>query len=116
MATKKSPVDYVLSTITENYINFNGRARRAEYWWFVLFNIILSVVMSILMRILPFGKILYTIVSFALLLPGLGVAIRRMHDTDHRGWWLLCPIYNFILTLLPGTAGSNRFGDDPKAH
>ena len=115
MAAQKSPIEHVLSVLTQNYKNFNGRACRAEYWWFFLFTIIVSLVTSFIARKIPFLGIISLVVSIALLIPGIAVSIRRMHDTDHRGWWVLCPLYNIILLILPGTNGNNRFGANPIA-
>ncbi|CAB3759096.1 hypothetical protein GQ57_20245 [Burkholderia sp. MSh2] len=53
--------------------------------------------------------------NLALLIPSVAVGVRRMHDTDHSGWWLLCPVVNLVYLFIPGTVGENRFGDDPKA-
>ncbi len=109
-----------VQSVLTNYAKFDGRARRSEYWWFVLFNVIVSIVAGILDQILiaiiGFGFI-GIIASLALLIPGLAVAIRRLHDTDRSGWWLLIilvPVLGFLamiyFTVLEGTKGENRFG------
>lgn len=88
----------------QNYANFKGRASRAEYWWWVLFTVILGLVGSSIH--LSLGNA----ASFVTLLPTLAVAVRRMHDVDRVGWFTLVPIYNFILGVRQGDAGENRFG------
>jgi len=104
----------------KKYAVFSGRARRKEYWMFVLFNFIAAFIIGLIAGALGLsndsgGNILSSLYSLAILLPGLGLAIRRMHDTDHSGWWLLVPIVNVVFTLVEGTKGDNKFGPDPKA-
>jgi len=59
-------------------------------------------------------KILSNIYTFAVLIPSIAVIVRRMHDVDKSGWFILIPIYNFILAVTEGTKGSNHYGNDPK--
>lgn len=99
-----------ISSVFKHYAVFRGRARRREYWYFFVFNSLVSTALSAIGIQEIMG--LYFLV---MLLPGLAVAVRRMHDTDHSGWFLLVPIYNLILAFTEGTAGDNRFGSDPKA-
>ncbi len=54
-----------------------------------------------------------TVYALAILVPSFGVAIRRMHDTEHSGWWCIVPIVNIIFAVMPGTKGENKFGEDP---
>lgn len=111
------------------YVGFGGRARRAEYWWFFLFSLLVGIVTSILDSVLgtdfegssTSGGVLNLIASLALLLPSLAVAVRRLHDTDRTGWWLLIgliPLVGAIVLLVffvqDGTPGPNRFGPSPK--
>ena len=96
-----------------NFANFSGRARRSEYWFFVLFNIIFSILLNIIGFKLDF-PFLGTIYSVAVLIPSLAVAVRRMHDVGKSGWYILIPIYNLILALSEGTRGDNEYGSDPK--
>ncbi len=114
--------------VLKNYVGFSGRARRKEYWMFVLFNIIALIIAMVLDRVLGlaseqygYGPI-YALYALAVLLPGLAVGVRRLHDTDKSGWWLLLaliPILGAIVLLvffvIEGTHGDNRFGPDPKA-
>ena len=108
-----------VKTCFAKYATFSGRAPRSEYWWFCLFQALGSIVLGILDGV--FGTfnaqagigLLGGIWSLALLLPGLAVAVRRYHDKDFRGWWILVPIVNVVLLFLKGTEGENRFGPDP---
>lgn len=103
--------------VIQNYANFEGRARRKEYWMFVLFNALISIAIGfvdILILDKPDGLNLSNIYSLALLLPTLAVGVRRMHDLDKSGWYLLIPFYNFILSVTEGDTGTNEYGDDPK--
>ncbi len=99
-----------ISSVFKHYAVFRGRARRREYWYFFLLNSLVSTAVSAI----GIQEIL-GIYVLVMLLPGMAVAVRRMHDTDHSGWFLLVPIYSLILLFTEGTAGNNRFGPDPKA-
>ncbi|WP_431243399.1 DUF805 domain-containing protein [Flavobacterium sp. P21] len=101
--------------VLENYANFNGRARRREYWLFFLGNIIIAFILSFVAALIsPSLSIIGNIYSLAVLIPGIAVAIRRMHDVGKSGWFILIPIYNFILACAEGEKGSNQYGSDPK--
>jgi uncharacterized membrane protein YhaH (DUF805 family) len=101
-----------------NYATFSGRAARSEYWYWTLFTIIASVVAEIIDSVLGLGLVGF-IVSLALLLPSIAVAVRRLHDIDRTGWWLLIAFTGVGIILLivwdciQGTTGPNRFGPDP---
>lgn len=108
------------SLVIKNYINFNGRARRKEYWMYFLFNTLFLVITIIIDSILklnftnkPYG-LFYSIYSLATLLPSISVAVRRMHDVGKSGWFLLIPIYNLILAVTEGDSQSNEYGNNPK--
>lgn len=108
-----------IKSCLENYVTFSGRARRAEYWYWVLFTFVTGVILGIVDGILGV-EVLGTLFSLATLLPGIAVAVRRMHDTDRSGWWVLIniiPIVGWIIFIIwaatKGTAGDNRFGPDP---
>jgi len=105
---------YFISCI-KKYAVFKGRARRKEYWMFVLFYSILSTPF-IIFDTFAFEKdgALFTFYQVALFLPGVGVTIRRIHDVGKSGWFALIPFYNFVLMCTDGTKGPNRFGPDPK--
>jgi uncharacterized membrane protein YhaH (DUF805 family) len=112
--------------VIKKYVEFSGRARRKEYWMFVLISFVISIILSMLDRIIGtqsanFG-VLSGLYSLAVLLPSLGVAVRRLHDTNRSGWWILLgliPIVGAIIlivfTVLEGTVGDNKYGPDPKA-
>jgi uncharacterized membrane protein YhaH (DUF805 family) len=105
-------MNYYLAVL-KKYVDFNGRARRSEYWYFVLFNLIVSVLLLVVDSATK-SPFLYTIYSLGVLLPNIAVAIRRMHDVNKSGWFCLIPIYNLILACTPGTIGTNEYGGDPK--
>jgi uncharacterized membrane protein YhaH (DUF805 family) len=103
----------------DHYTKFDGRASRPMYWWWVLFAIIAAVVANIVDAIIG-APILSVIVGLGLLLPGLSVAIRRLHDTNRTGWWILIgliPLIGFIILLVfyvqEGDAGDNQYGPPP---
>jgi uncharacterized membrane protein YhaH (DUF805 family) len=151
-----SPIDWAMRPLRK-YADFSGRAPRAEYWWFYLGYMILYVVLMLLTRISSIFGIL-GIVYLGLIIPMIAVGVRRLHDTNRSGWWLLAPavpyligfvmimpammsgaagaanpfslatagtagifmliglvlgIVVFIFTVLPGTKGPNKYGDDP---
>ena len=122
-----SPIDYALTPLRK-YADFSGRARRAEYWWFYLLVIIGYVVATIVDSLLgldqtvgPYGTTTLVLL-LAMLLPSIAAGVRRLHDTDRSGWWMLIaliPLVGAIVLLvffvLEGTQGENRFGPDPKA-
>jgi uncharacterized membrane protein YhaH (DUF805 family) len=121
----------------KRYFDFSGRSRRKEYWMYLLLMMILIVVAITLDSQLGLGGktesysdfsdgnasvgfnssggIITMLLWLATLVPSIALSVRRAHDNDKSGWWILVPIYGFILTaFLPGTAGPNRFGPDPK--
>lgn len=114
-------------TCFSKYVGFSGRARRSEYWWFGLFSFLLGVVTNIIDAVLgtgydnTTGGLVNTLASLAIFLPGLAVAVRRLHDTDRSGWWVLIgliPIIGWILLIVwfctDSKPGDNRFGPNPK--
>lgn len=123
-----------IKTCFSKYVTFSGRAQRSEFWWWMLFTWVTSMVLSGLDSVL-FGTVttydggfeastntpvLSGIFSLAVLLPSLSVAVRRLHDTDRTGWWywiILVPLVGFILLIVwfatKGTDGPNRYGQDP---
>ncbi len=92
--------DVIKKVVVDNYCNFNGRAGRAEYWYFFLFNVIVSVVLSGLANAVPALSVLSVIYSLAMLLPGLGVAVRRMHDIGKSGWFLFISLVPCVGTFI----------------
>ena len=111
-----------ISSGFKNYVTFQGRSERSGFWYWTLFSFIVSVVFSAFSGgdSSNFFGILGTLASLALLLPSLAVAVRRLHDTDRSGWFLLLgliPLVGFIILIVfycqPSSAGSNRFGEGP---
>ena len=113
-----------ISSGFSKYVTFSGRASRSEYWYWTLFAILASIVALVIdLFVFPDMDIrpVNTIVSLALFLPGLAVAIRRLHDLDRTGWWFLIAftviglILLFVWYCMKGTTGPNRYGPDPLA-
>ena len=103
--------------VIRQYADFSGRARRKEYWMFFLFNMTFAYGLQILaftaeVPAFLFAGVIYT---FAVLVPSLAVGVRRMHDVGKSGWYLLIPIYSFVLAVTEGEIGDNPYGQDPKA-
>lgn len=98
-----------ISTCFSKYATFSGRASRSEYWFWYLFTCLVSFTAGLIDGMLEM-QALALVASLALLIPSLAVSVRRMHDTNHSGWFLLIPIYNFILTLLASDANANKYG------
>jgi uncharacterized membrane protein YhaH (DUF805 family) len=113
--------------VMKQYADFDGRARRTEYWMFVLFNIIFSVVAVVLDNVLGiamegigYGP-LYGLYVLAMIIPSLAVAVRRLHDTGKSGWMLLIAlipiigsIWLLVLYATDGNLGENKYGSNPK--
>jgi uncharacterized membrane protein YhaH (DUF805 family) len=112
--------------VLKKYAVFHGRARRKEYWMFVLFNLLISIVLGILDNVLgtvtEAGQgLLGLVYSLAVLIPGLAVAVRRLHDTGRSGWWLLIgliPCLGAIILIVfmvqDSDPGDNEHGPNPK--
>lgn len=105
----------------KNYAVFKGRARRKEYWMFVLFNLIVAFVIGLIETLIGISSILSTLYSLAVLLPGLSITVRRLHDTGRSGWWILIgliPIVGSIILLvfmcLDSDVNTNEHGANPK--
>ncbi len=113
--------------VLRQYAVFKGRARRKEYWFFILFNLIASLVLTVVDYMtgsldpeLGMG-LLSGLYSLAVLIPSLAVTVRRLHDTDHTGWWLLIgliPLLGAIVLLIfmlqDSKPGDNQYGANPK--
>jgi uncharacterized membrane protein YhaH (DUF805 family) len=103
-------MNYYLKVL-QNYATFSGRARRSEFWYFFLFNFIIGFVGGLTKM-----PIISTIYTLLVLIPGIAVGVRRMHDVGKSGWFLLIPIYNLILACTDGINGDNEYGADPKSN
>jgi uncharacterized membrane protein YhaH (DUF805 family) len=114
--------------VLKKYATFTGRSRRKEYWMFVLFNLIIAFVLGFIDGFagLQVGKsglgVLGSLYGLAVLIPGIAVGVRRLHDTDHSAWWLLIaliPLVGAIVLLVfmvqDSQQGKNRYGPNPKA-
>ena len=123
-------MNWYLKVLKENYANFEGRARRKEYWMFFLFNILIILGLAIgtsvfaAMEITALSSIfgiLYVVYAIAVLVPGIAVGVRRLHDTGKSGWMILVGlipliggIWLIILYATEGDSGDNEYGPDPK--
>jgi uncharacterized membrane protein YhaH (DUF805 family) len=121
-------IDWYKKVVFENYVNFSGRARRSEYWYFFLAYIIILIIATVLDNALgfnfapmPYGY-LYMLVALTHFLPSLGVGVRRLHDVGKSGWFyfiVLIPIIGGIWLLVlfctEGNSGQNKYGPDPKS-
>jgi uncharacterized membrane protein YhaH (DUF805 family) len=102
-----------------NYVNFSDRACRSEYWYWSLFVIIGEIATPLIDRFIGLHDVFSTIFVLGTLLPSLSVTIRRLHDLDRSGWWILLgliPLVGVIILIIwfctKGTDGPNRFGAD----
>lgn len=106
--------------VIKNYATFAGRARRKEYWFFILFQILIGLFLALIGWILGVGEALASIYALATFIPTVAVMVRRLHDINFSGWWALLsfiPIINIafiVLVCLNSTEGDNRFGGSPK--
>lgn len=113
--------------VLNKYAVFSGRARRKEYWFFVLFNILISLALAVVDFVTGstdpasgvglFGGIY----AIGILLPSLTVTVRRLHDTNRSGWWVLLPLIPvlgslilFYFLVLDSNPGRNEYGESPK--
>ncbi|MBM7805546.1 uncharacterized membrane protein YhaH (DUF805 family) [Geodermatophilus bullaregiensis] len=118
-ATPMGFADAVRSVLTK-YADFSGRARRAEYWWFFLFAVVVSLVAAVLDGVIG-APVFSLLTALGLLVPNLAVSVRRLHGTDRSGWWLLLNLVPFggivllVFYCLEGQPGHNRFGPSPKS-
>lgn len=112
-------VEAIKMAIQQNYCNFSGRSSRSEYWWYCLFTFLLGLVISLIFGEGTTGTAIGGVINLALLLPGLGLGVRRLHDTGHSGWWLLIVLTGigvFLLLFwycLDSQRGDNQYGPEP---
>ena len=118
--------------VLKNYAKFSGRARRSEYWFFALFNMIFALIAMVLDNFLgttlsmgdgvslPYGY-MYLLYVLAVFIPGLAVTVRRLHDIGKSGWMFLIvlipiigPIWLLVLFCTDSQQGSNKWGENPK--
>jgi len=113
--------------VLRQYADFNGRARRTEYWMFILFNLIFASIATVLDNVLgltigefPYGY-LYFMYALAIIIPSLAVAVRRLHDIGKSGWMILVTlipligaIWLLVLLVTDSKPGANQYGPNPK--
>jgi uncharacterized membrane protein YhaH (DUF805 family) len=123
---KRKTMNWYLKVLRQ-YTDFNGRARRKEYWMFALFNFIFIIAAMIIDNVagttfgeLPYG-LFYLLYVLAIILPGLAVTVRRLHDVGKSGWFYLIifipivgGIWLLVLFFTDGVAGENQYGPNPK--
>ena len=116
-------VEIGLFEIIKKYAKFEGRANRTQYWYFVLTEILAFFILELLC-VIPFVNIIaflaLLVLGLGLIVPGIAVSVRRLHDTNKSGWWLLLCFVPFVGSIvilvfmcLEGTKGANKYGDEP---
>lgn len=107
--------------VISNYFNFNGRARRKEFWMFTLINLIIYLVLFAIEFAITNSMLITSLYGLAMLIPSIAVGIRRLHDTGKSGWFLLINLIPFLGALIliyflaqEGNQGPNEYGADPK--
>ncbi|MGC8465129.1 MAG: DUF805 domain-containing protein [Acidimicrobiales bacterium] len=104
-----------------NYANFKGRSNRPEYWWFVLANLIIGLILGLVLGSSSSITLLSDLFELAILVPSVSLLVRRLHDTGRSGWWFfigLIPILGQLVLLYflvqPGVPGANQYGEVPQ--
>ncbi|MBN8202994.1 MULTISPECIES: DUF805 domain-containing protein [Bacillaceae] len=112
--------------VLKESFNFSGRSRRKDYWMFILFTFVISIILTVIemalgLEITEDIGILTTLFSVIMIIPSLSVTVRRLHDTGKSGWWILISlipliggIIILIFTLMDSEPGSNKYGPNPK--
>ena len=108
--------------VLKKYAVFSGRARRKEYWMFLLLNLLVAIGLGIVDGVIGTAPLLGSLYALGVFIPSLAVAVRRLHDTNRSGWWLLIgliPLIGLIVLIVffvqDSDAGDNAFGPSPKA-
>ena len=108
--------------VLKKYGVFSGRAQRKEYWMFFLFNFIIAFVLGFVEGLAGGPGVLGSLYGLAVLIPGIAVSVRRLHDTNRSGWWVLISVVPFIggfvlliFMMVDSQPGDNRYGPNPKA-
>jgi uncharacterized membrane protein YhaH (DUF805 family) len=114
-------IDWYVYVLT-NYAQFEGRASRAEFWYFALASMLINLGLRAFEYVALGSHLLVILYGFALVVPNIAVATRRLHDSDRSGWWqllALVPVIGWIVLIvflaLEGQPNENRFGAIPKA-
>ncbi|MFC5143548.1 DUF805 domain-containing protein [Streptomyces aureoversilis] len=107
--------------VLKKYATFSGRASRPEFWMFTLISLVISIVLAVIDTLLGTGIIIETVYDVAVLLPSLAVSVRRLHDTERSGWWVLIgliPIVGLIVLIvfwaMAGKPQENAYGPNPQ--
>lgn len=103
-----TPATKAVQKCLQNYAVFQGRASRSEFWYFFIFFLAGINLLNLI------SDVLGSIFNLALLLPVLSVGVRRLHDRNKAGWYLLIPLFNIYLLATPGDTGNNKFGSKPQ--
>jgi len=112
-------MEYFIDAVKNNYVNFNGRARRKAFWMFMLVYFVISIVASVIDSILGM-QLVSLIVTLALLLPTISISTRRLHDTGRSGWWQLIgliPLIGAVVLIVfyvQDSHDENEYGVNPK--
>jgi len=114
LGLKKESVMKWYIEVLKKYAVFKGRASREEYWMFMLFNFIVAFIIGLIERLLGSSGIIGNLYTLAIFIPGISVGVRRLHDTDHNGWWTIVPIIGFVFMFFKGHEKENRFGNNPQ--
>jgi uncharacterized membrane protein YhaH (DUF805 family) len=117
-------MDWYIKVVRDNYANFEGRARRKEYWMFVLINTIISFILGFVDGVIsgPEGWVLGVVYTLAVMIPSIAVSVRRFHDINKSGWWVLGLslfvvvgwIWGFVLACQDSDIGDNSYGSSDK--
>ena len=113
---------YLLDPLVKHYADFSGRANRKQFWLYALWLIVVYIAIGVVGAVLgeKAGNAFIALAGLALIVPNWAIMVRRLHDTDRSGWWVLIsflPLIGglilFVFEVLPGTPGVNRFGNQP---
>lgn len=116
-------IDWYLTVLRDNYANFSGRARRSEYWYFTLCQIIIFMLLVLLAVVIEedYGFVPFFLYALATFIPYFAVLVRRLHDSGKSGWYyfvrlipVVGPIWLLVLLCTQGDYGQNQYGYDPK--
>ncbi len=112
---------YWYLAVLSKYRVFDGRSHREEYWTFVLFDLIIILVLLVLSVVVAPFRVIFVLYRLTVVVPGIAVSIRRLHDTGRSGWWCLIslvPVVGWIVFLIymaqDSQPGTNRYGPNPK--
>ena len=116
-------IEYYKTAISK-YADFTGRARRSEYWFFYLGNVLIYMALAFVGGMITgatgsdtAGVAIYALLGIfylGIIIPTLSCGVRRMHDTGHSGWWIIVPLANFIFAVTDSEPGANKWGPNPK--